>query len=197
MPWHVALVWAGHERDGFENLIEAGFSVFWPRWMETIKVLGRSREQARSLAPGYLFVNFDGTDASVWHEVREHCGATFGGYIGGEWPTAVPEAAFAPIFEAGADATGLMPLQRDLRVEPAFRPGDRVRMLGAMDGAAEGTVTWADRRGVRVTTMMFGRQMECYVPNTAGMLEKVVKENKTLTPHFGRHKKRYLRAAQA
>lgn len=197
MPWHVALCWHNLERSAFEALTEVGYSVFWPRWTERIKVLGRPREYVRSMAPGYLFVQFAGQDAEVWHEVRGLCGETFRGFIGGEWPTLVPEAAFEPIFAAGADATGLMPLPDNKRVEPGFKAGDRVRMLGALDGAAEGTVTWADRRGARVTTTMFGRQMECYVPHATGMLEKIAKENKHISPQYGRNKNRYLRAASA
>lgn len=169
--WHVALLTSGTEKDVLVGLKDVGIAAIWPRWVEKSVSRGQVVERTRSLAPGYMFVEFDGSDASSWHDVRDVCGESFRAFIGGEFPTPVPLAAMDRFLDGCQTADGLMSAPQNERpTGRVFRPGERVALSGLLD-ATEGTVVWSDARGVRITVNLFARSVEMWVPRGSEVLK--------------------------
>ena len=167
-------------------MTEAGYAVFWPRWVVQKTIFGKQQPDVQRMAAGLLFIAFDGADAHQWHIVRDLCGETTR-FIGGEFPTRIPDAALQPLRNRGADITGLMPLPGGDGTEPEYRAGDTVMVTGLAEEPFVARVSWADRKGARVvpTLAAFGLFRELYVPHAAGMLRKVGKQPALTMPQYG------------
>jgi transcription antitermination factor NusG len=193
--WHAAFTSFGLEPLALRNLAGgapnpdprwlagATYRAIWPRYVERRTWRNTTREMVRGLSAGMMLISFDGSDGSVWHDVRNRCGERTR-FIGGEYPDPVADSEVARLMERAVTADGELKLPEAEKFSVDVKVGDSVRsLLGAT-----GVVLWLDAKGCRVQTMMFGRLIPAWFPH--GDYEKVYAEDKDLrTPQYGRRKR--------
>jgi len=158
--WHVALTLAGREAQVEEHLKKAALPTFCPRVRCVEERFGRRSDVLRPLVSGYVFVRFNGRDATQWHLVRDAAGVY--GIVGGPDPVQISETSLSVWFNA-ADADGVVPTPEVDRV--VYRRGDCVIMVGGPFSGHLAECSWVDGRGARVLATLLGRQTEMFVPH--------------------------------
>jgi hypothetical protein len=212
MDWCAALCSSGSEGGLFSKFSGSEFPVYWPRQEVEVIEKGRRGTRIRSVASGYLFLKFCLDDGEAWHRAMDLAAPKMRGFIGGERPTAVPEAAFAVFRDKyGAGPDGLFSREYVEEDEEPFQVGDEVRVLVGEDTEYPGSgrkvpgiVNWSNKQGTHITWMMLGRESPLFIPRGVNIIELirgVGDKNKFRAPQYGRegvwrevNKKNFTRA---
>ncbi len=111
---------------------------------------GQKRTTRRSFYPGYVFVNMELTE-NTWHLVKDT--PKVSGFIGGRYPTPVPEPEISTVAQQVADGSA-KPKPRVV-----FEAGDHVRVIDGAFANFTGSVEEVkpDKQKVRVLVSIFGR----------------------------------------
>ena len=151
--WYVVQSQVNSEAKAALNLRRQGFDIYLPRCLKRRRHARRIELTAKPLFPRYLFVAIDRT-AQRWRSIQ----STFGVarlISHGDEPAAVPEGVVNSI-KAREDDNGYVMLD----TQPAFRPGDKIRVLGGAFIDAAGLFDGhADRDRVAILLEMLGRKV--------------------------------------
>ncbi len=136
--WFVAHTQPNAEAKAVVNLNRQGFDVYFPRYLKRRRHARKVETVAAPLFPRYVFVAVD-LAAQRWRSIYSTVGVARL-ICNGDDPAAVPDAVVAAL-RSREDASGFIGLDS----RPAFRPGDKVRVLdgafssclGLFDGMAE------------------------------------------------------------
>lgn len=132
------------------NLANQGFRPFLPKLTVTRRHAGRFRTERAAVFPGYIFVQIDTTEGR-WRSVNGTIGVR----------RLVMEANRPLPIRPGVVETLLLSVDSvgELVFQPAFSPGDEVRLLAGPFAGHLGVVQQLDLRGrVELLLTLFGRE---------------------------------------
>jgi transcriptional antiterminator RfaH len=151
--WYVVQTQVNSEAKAALNLRRQGFDIYLPRFLKRRRHARKVEVTARPLFPRYLFVAID-RSAQRWRSIQSTFGVTRL-VSQGEEPAPVPEGVVNAI-RAREDDKGYVVLD----MQPAFAPGDKVRVLGgAFIDSAGLFYGRADRDRVAILLEMLGRKV--------------------------------------
>ncbi|MEH2502800.1 transcriptional antiterminator RfaH [Bradyrhizobium sp. AZCC 1578] len=151
--WYVVQTQVNSEHKAAQHILRQGFDVYLPRYQKRRRHARKLDIIAKPLFPRYLFVAID-MATQRWRSLQSTYGVT--GLVGhGDGPAAVPEGVVSEL-KAREDEQGFIRLES----QPAFAPGDRVRVLaGAFLDSAGSFNAMADRDRVSILLEMLGRKV--------------------------------------
>ena len=160
-PWHAVLCFSSLERKVELEIRDFGYETFCPR----VKTLergrgGGKREVLRPLVSGYVFARFDGSDAVLWHRLRDVGGVY--GFVGGASPVPIYDDSLAEWF-AAADGDGVMPVPEIDRTD--YGAGDCVVVTGGPFADHRCRCIWLNSYGAKLVVTIFGRLTELFIPH--------------------------------
>jgi len=151
--WYVVQTQVNGEAKAAQNLLRQGYEVYLPRYLKRRRHARKVDFTAKPLFPRYMFVAID-MATQRWRSIQ----STFGVsrlVTNGADPAAVPEGVVHAL-RAREDDKGFIRLDS----EPAFAPGDKVRVLaGAFMDSAGLFSGLADHDRVSILLDMLGRKV--------------------------------------
>jgi transcriptional antiterminator RfaH len=151
--WYVVQTQVNGELKASQNLLRQGFGVYLPRYEKRRRHARKIDVTAKPLFPRYLFVTVD-MATQRWRSIQSTFGVTRLVSNGGD-PAMVPEDVVSAL-RAREDEKGFIRLESN----PAFAPGDKVRVLaGAFLDSAGLFNGMADHDRVSILLDMLGRKV--------------------------------------
>lgn len=151
--WFVAHTQPNAEGKAAANLAHQGFGIYVPRYLKRRRHARRIDVVAAPLFPRYVFVAVD-LAAQRWRSIHSTLGVARL-VCNGDDPAAVPDAVVAAL-KGREDARGFITLD----ARPAFRPGEKVRVLdGAFSSCLGLFEGMADRERIAILLDLLGRKV--------------------------------------
>lgn len=119
--WFVVQTRLNSERRAAMHLTRQGFEVYCPAYLKRRSHAGKVDTVAAPMFPRYMFVAID-LDTQPWRSIRSTFGVTQL-VCNGDRPAELPGEIVADL-RSREDDRGL------IRLDPVFRPGEKVRVVG-------------------------------------------------------------------
>ncbi|WP_171173380.1 transcription termination/antitermination protein NusG [Ruegeria sp. HKCCD8929] len=154
--WFVAQLRRNGRLLAERNLVRQGYKPFCPSRLETLRVRGRHKTEARPLFPGYLFVQFD-PKLPGWHAINSTRGVARLVLNNSQNPRPLPAPFMAGLL-ARCDRHGLFTPNDELA------DGDRIRVLSGPFADIVATVERLDTNArLEVLISLMGRDVRTTV----------------------------------
>jgi transcriptional antiterminator RfaH len=151
--WFVAHTQPHAESKAMAHLNRQGFEIYFPRYLKRRRHARRIETVVAPLFPRYLFVAVDVT-AQRWRSIYSTVGVARL-VCNGDEPAAVPVGVVEAL--KGREDTGGF-IKLDSR--PAFRPGDKIRVLdGAFTSCLGLFESLAERERIAILLDLLGRKV--------------------------------------
>jgi transcriptional antiterminator RfaH len=151
--WFVAHTQPNAEGKAAANLERQGFGVYVPRYLKRRRHARRVETVAAPLFPRYVFVAVD-VAAQRWRSIYSTVGVARL-VCNGDDPAAVPDAIVGAL-KSREDMRGFIKLDS----QPAFRPGEPVRVLDGAFSSCLGLFDgMADRERIAILLDLLGRKV--------------------------------------
>jgi transcriptional antiterminator RfaH len=151
--WYVVQTQVNSEAKAAENLRRQGYEIYLPRYLKRRRHARKVDFTAKALFPRYMFVAID-MATQRWRSVQSTVGVSRL-VTNGDSPAVVPQGVVRAL-KAREDAKGFVSMD----AEPAFAPGDKVRVLaGAFTDNAGLFNGVADHDRVSILLDMLGRKV--------------------------------------
>lgn len=151
--WYVVQTQVNGEAKAAQNLIRQGFEIYLPRYLKRRCHARKVDFTAKPLFPRYMFVAID-VATQRWRAIQSTFGVSHL-VSNGDDPATVP-AGVVHALKAREDTKGFIRMD----AQPAFAPGDKVRVLaGAFMDSAGLFNGLADHDRVSILLDMLGRKV--------------------------------------
>jgi transcriptional antiterminator RfaH len=151
--WYVAHTQPHAEAKAVAHLTRQGFATYFPRYLKRRRHARRVEMVAAPLFPRYLFVAVD-LSAQRWRSIYSTVGVSRL-VCNGEEPSPVPEGVVKAL-RSREDGNGFIKLQ----ARPAFRPGEKIRVLdGAFTSCLGLFEGMAERERIAILLDLLGRKV--------------------------------------
>jgi transcription antitermination factor NusG len=161
--WHVLRCEYGSEVNLATVCAEIeGVRTYCPRYRVAWTRRDRRIERLVPFIATYLFVNFDGTDPYLWHQLRDTTGAL--GFLGGADPWVVPQVEIDRLRSCVGDDGYLSEEFRELFLR--FKVGAELKLIAGPFSGMSGVCDTVDddelEVGIKLT--LLGREVVIYTP---------------------------------
>jgi transcriptional antiterminator RfaH len=151
--WFVAHTQPHAESKAMAHLNRQGFEIYFPRYLKRRRHARRIETVVSPLFPRYLFVAVDVT-AQRWRSIYSTVGVARL-VCNGDEPAAVPVGVVEAL-RGREDTSGFIKLDS----RPAFRPGDKIRVLdGAFTSCLGLFERLAERERIAILLDLLGRKV--------------------------------------
>lgn len=151
--WYVVQTHPNAEAKAASHLERQGFSVYLPRYLKRRRHARKVQTVQAALFPRYLFVSID-LQSQRWRSIQSTIGVSRL-VTNGDAPAAVPTPVISGLKDR-EDERGFIAMAQ----EPAFAPGDKIRILGGAFAEALGLFEGAsDRDRVAILLDLLGRKV--------------------------------------